>query len=445
MNLKIALLQNKKLSAGLTPLANGSIFELITKDNLRSDRFKHILYDVILIDNSVYSHEVFDDIEKYFKFHQETGLAIINSTFTVSKMSPGLRKHLIFFSTEDLDETALHQILKKGYLYKQKVFHHIFNTNIPINEDVHIIGKSRDIRNLNDFIKFIAKSAYTPCLIYGEEGTEKLDVVKMIHAMGQEELTQLRSINCAELTDDQLLAKLFGKENTESEYEKNIRGEIEIAEEGTLVLDNIEKISENVQLRLLAYIETHRFQRIGSINDYNVKTRIVATTTIDFEKLVTSGVFSGELYYHLTAFEITLPPLRHRKKDIVFLTEHFIKLSNEKFGHHVKGLSPDVEKKFFEYNWYGNIEELRLVIERIVLLKKAGNIVLGDLPSDILENISPKAESEILGNCSLRDLEKIHIEKTMLRTKGNKSRAAEILNISRTTLREKLRSFELVH
>ena len=96
------------------------------------------------------------------------------------------------------------------------------------------------------------------------------------------------------------------------------------------------------------------------------------------------------------------------------------------------------------YNWYGNIEELRLIIDRIVLLKNSGDITLNDLPSDILKNESPRVESEILGNCSLKDLEKIHIEKTLLRTKGNKSRAAELLNISRTTLREKMRSFELV-
>jgi len=129
----------------------------------------------------------------------------------------------------------------------------------------------------------------------------------------------------------------------------------------------------------------------------------------------------------------------------MFLAEHYIQVCNDKFGHHVSALSPEVEKKFLEYNWYGNIEELRLVIERIVLLKKSGDIIISDLPSDILENKTPQMESEILGNCTLRDLEKIHIEKTMLRTKGNKSRAAEILNISRTTLREKLRSFEVVN
>jgi two-component system response regulator AtoC len=136
--------------------------------------------------------------------------------------------------------------------------------------------------------------------------------------------------------------------------------------------------------------------------------------------------------------------LRHRANDILFLAKHYIAESNQKFGHHVVELNPEAEQKFLTYNWYGNVEELKLVIERIVLLKKSGSIGINDIPSDILENKSPQAESEILGNCTLKDLEKIHIEKTLLRTKGNKSRAAEILNISRTTLREKMRSFESV-
>ncbi len=446
MNLQIAVLRNKKYTRDIISQSHDTILGYISLDNLKESWFQFHIYDVILIDNSDPIPEIFKAVAEYFQKHPEAGLAIVNSNYSVSKISAPLRKQLIFFSNKPLDKSSYSQILKKGNNFKQHVLHLISNSNIPVNgKNPRLVGKSRDIRNLNDFIKFIAKSANTPCLIYGEEGTEKLEVVKMIHAIGQDDLTQLRSVNCAEYNEDELIEKLFGIEYSQNGCDRNERGEIEIAEEGSLVLDNIDKMSESAQLRLLVYIETHKFRRLGSDHEFTVKTRIVASTEKNLEKLVTLGEFSRELYYHLTAFEITLPPLRQRKKDIIFLARHYIYLCNQKFGHHVSDLSPEVELKFLEYNWYGNIEELRLVIERIVLLKKTGNILITDIPSDILENKSPRVETEILGNCSLKDLEKIHIEKTLMRTKGNKSRAAAILNISRTTLREKIRTFELVH
>lgn len=446
MNLQIALLQKNKIPREIGTHGNGTIKEYISVQNLKQSSFQYRLFDVILIDNLALDEDIISYLLVYYQNHPESGLAIINANYSVSNLPTKLRRQLVFFSTKPLDRASYCQILKKGNHFKQRNLQQLHTSILPVNGDnVQLFGISREIRNINDFIKFIGRSAYTPCLIYGEEGTEKIEVVKMIHSHDKNEYSQLRQVKCADYSEEELMEKLFGVEHSKDNHERNKRGEIEIAEDGSLVLENIEKLPEKVQLPLLAYIETHRFRRMGSDHDFIVKTRIVASTHTNLEKLVNHGKFSRELYYHLTAFEITIPPLRQRKKDIIYIAKHFIRLSNQKYGHQVTGLSPEVELKFLEYNWYGNIEELRLIIERIVLLKTNGNITIGDLPSDILENKTPKIESEVLGNCSLRDLEKIHIEKTMLRTKGNKSRAADILNISRTTLREKLRSFELVH
>lgn len=445
MNLQIAIILKEKGVEDIILQDDNNLLEYFSPNTFRNATFKNRLFDVILIDASFMNKKNMDYLSEYFLLHPECGLAIINSEKDVSNLKSSLRKQLIYFGEKSLDVKSFHQIIKKGQIFRQRILHLIHNTkNFNLTKNNKLIGNTKIITNLNDFIKFITKSAYTPCLIYGEKGTEKLEVVRMIHSKSEDEYTQMRTINCAKLSEDELLEKLFGIEYTNAKGKENRRGEIDLADEGTLVLENIEKLPEKVQLRLLAYIDTHRFQRIGSNKEFEIRLRIVATTSSNLEKLISYGDFSRELYYHLTAFEITIPPLRHRGKDILNVAYHFITQSNQKFGHHIVELHPEVEQKFLVYNWYGNVEELRLVIERIVLLKKKGTITINDLPSDILENKSPQVESEILGNCSLKDLEKIHIEKTLLRTKGNKSRAAEILNISRTTLREKMRSFELV-
>lgn len=445
MNLQIAVLFTNKIPRDIIEPEDTNLLEYLSPASLKNVFLKNRLFDVILIDAQLQNKKTTEFLTEYFSNHAECGLAIVNSQSDVTKLKSGLRKQLVFFSDKPLDKESFYQVIKKGQDFKQRLLHLIYNSKIYNNpKNDKLIGTTKTIRNLNDFIKFITKSTYTPCLIYGEEGTEKLEVVGMIHDKSDDVYTQMRTINCAKVDEDEMLRKLFGIEYENAKGKENRRGEIELAEEGTLVLENIENLSEKVQLRLLAFIDTHKFQRLGSNKEFEIRTRLVATTSSNLENLIAYGNFSRELYYHLTAFEITLPPLRHRAKDILYLAQHYISLSNNKFGHHVVELSPEAEQKFMAYNWYGNVEELRLVIERIVLLKKAGNITINDLPSDILENKSPQMENEILGNCTLKDLEKIHIEKTLLRTKGNKSRAAEILNISRTTLREKMRTFELV-
>jgi len=444
MNLQLAVIFTDKIPQEIIASENTNLLEYLKPTKLRNAALKVRLFDVILIDAFLLNNKTINFLTNYFSLHAECGLAIVNSTSDVTKLKSILRKQLVFFSDKPLDKKSFHQIIKKGQEFRQRLLHLIFNEKNYNNHKTNkLIGSSKNIKSLNDFIKFITKSTYTPCLIYGEKGTEKLEVVKMIHGNTDDVYTQMRTINCAKLDEEEILEKLFGVEYENGKGKDNRRGEIELAEDGILMLENIEKLPEKAQFKLLAFIDTHKFQRLGSNKEFEIRTRLVATTSNNLEKLISIGDFSKELYYHLTAFEITIPPLKHRANDVLVLTQHYIKESNQKFGHNVVELNPEAEQKLLAYNWFGNVEELKLIIERIVLLKKAGNITVTDLPSDVLENKSPQMESEILGNCSLKELEKIHIEKTLLRTKGNKSRAAEILNISRTTLREKMRTFEL--
>jgi DNA-binding NtrC family response regulator len=297
---------------------------------------------------------------------------------------------------------------------------------------------------MNEFIDFLSKSSNTHCLIRGETGTEKDKIASIIHKKSKKPISLLECINCARLSNDEILLKIFGAEFNTTKKQENIKGVLERLDDGTLVLDNIEYIGDEIQRRLEVFFETHSFRRVGSKTDVNVKIRVIATTEYDLEKFVTHDRFSRDLFFRFKAFELTIPPLRKRKSDILPLTKHFIGYYNNKFGHNVNGITPDVEEKLTRYVWPGNIDELRLVVQRAVLLAKKGDITVSVLPEDMSEKESIRPDLSFLDNCSLQEIEKLHIERVLNRTKGNKSKAAKILNISRTTLREKMRAFDLL-
>jgi DNA-binding NtrC family response regulator len=265
----------------------------------------------------------------------------------------------------------------------------------------------------------------------------------MIHKKSISSGFPLQIFNCANSSGEEMLFKLFGLESDERENSRSHPGILEVFDEGTVVLENIELMDQELQSRLETYIDTHSFRRIGSEQDKHSKTRIIATTAFDLERFVTDDKFSRDLFFRLKAFELTIPPLRRRKDDILPLARSFIAHFNEKFGHQVKEISPELENKLQTYDWPGNYYELRLMIEHAVLLTRKGELHFTVFPEDSTFKKDAGSDVQILGNCSLEEIEKIHIEKVLLRTRGNKSRAAEILSISRTTLREKLRSYNL--
>jgi DNA-binding NtrC family response regulator len=324
----------------------------------------------------------------------------------------------------------------------------VLSTNLDTNKNggnYTLTGEVDAIKQINEFINFLAKTPNVICLLRCENGTEKNLVIHLIHQKGKTNKGPLKIINCNLYSEEQLLSEIFGVEYNDDKMNQNKRGLLELTDSGTLVLENIENISEELQYRIQAYLEHHTFRRIGAKYELKVNTRIIATTTHDLERYINFSSFSRELYFRFKAFEITIPPLRRRKSDILPLSNHFIQYYNQKFGHKVLGLTPEAEQMFIHYNWPGNVEELKLIIKRAVLLTKEGHISLSVLPIDMGQHKMTDFESEFLGNCSLRDIERLHIERVLLRTKGNKSKAAELLNISRTTLREKMRLFNLPH
>lgn len=412
--------------------------------DLDEQHFSSKLFDVVIWEPQ-FSQSIFPlIIEQYLADNKYVGLVIFNTQDSEPELPELARRHVISVLHEPLDEEHLNTLIQNASLFKQNKLAVLSDSEyLPVDENFRLVGGSSEVKHLNDFISFIAKAERTPCLISGEMGTEKYEIAKLIHRRSQAFPGPFRVVNCADWAPDRLESVLFGREANADQGYGTVRGELEMADGGTIVLENIEAIPEIVQLRLQVFLETGHFRRQNSDRELVVEARAIATTAIDLESHCMLGAFSGDLYFRFKAFELVVPPLRSRKADIIPAANHLVNYYNHKFGRNIKELSPEIEQRLKDYSWPGNFEELRLVLERVVLLENDGKIKPSDLPQPEAKSLISDYEAEFLGNCSLKDIEKMHIERALLRTKGNKSRAAEILNISRTTLREKMRSFNL--
>jgi two-component system response regulator AtoC len=314
----------------------------------------------------------------------------------------------------------------------------------------NFIGKSKVMQEIFKKLKKIGQSKASTILITGESGTGKELVARAIHESGDGGARPFLEINCAALPETLLESELFGHEKgafTDARYRK--KGLFELAEGGTIFLDEIGEMGITLQSRLLRVIENKTFRRVGGVKDLKVNTRIVAATNRDLNKAIRDGSFRNDLYYRLQVIPIALPPLRERKEDIPLIANHFISVFNKEFKKKVKPIGREVKSLFEDYSWPGNVRELKNMIERAMLLEADEELLAEHLPPEIRPGGKPEdaaAESEdldLLFPMSLKDVEKIVIDRTLKETNGNKSKAARILGISRQTLREKTKLYQL--
>jgi two-component system response regulator AtoC len=313
----------------------------------------------------------------------------------------------------------------------------------------NFIGRSAVMQEVFEKIKKIGASKASTILIHGESGTGKELVARAIHECSGAQYPFLE-INCAALPETLLESELFGHEKgafTDAKFRK--RGLFELAEGGTIFLDEIGEMGVTLQSRLLRVIENKTFRRVGGVKDLRVDTRVISATNRDLKRAIDEGKFRSDLYYRLQVIPINLAPLRERTEDIVLLANHFISVFNREFKKNVKKVSPAVGGLLERYRWPGNVRELRNVIERAMLLEAEDELLPDHLPPEIVHGEPPgehgrEARSlETLYPISLEDMEKILIERTIKESAGNKSKAARVLGISRQTLREKIKLYHI--
>ncbi len=302
----------------------------------------------------------------------------------------------------------------------------------------NIIAKSPEMMRVIEVVKVVAKSTAT-VLITGQSGTGKELVARAIHAQSPSPDQPFVAVNCAALPETLLESELFGHEKgsfTGAYAQK--KGKFELADHGTFFMDEIGEISANIQSHLLRVLEEKSFTRVGGNKEIKVDTRIVSATNKDLKKAVSDGEFREDLFYRLNVVNIELPPLRERGGDIPLLAEHFLKKYALENNKEVTEFSPEALEYLLRYAWPGNIRELKNAIERAVILARSYLIQVSDLP-DQNQSLS---HSSLMGK-SLKDMEKDHITNILRETAGNYTKSAQILGITRMTLYNKVKDYDI--
>ena len=307
-----------------------------------------------------------------------------------------------------------------------------------------IVGQSEAMRELFDLIEKVSRTDST-VLISGESGTGKELVARAIHYKSPRRSRPLVAVNCAALPEELLESELFGHvRGAFTGAVRDRRGRFELADRGTISLDEVSEMSPALQVKLLRVLQEREFERVGDTRTVRVDIRVIAATNQDLEELVRQGRFREDLYYRLNVIPIHIPPLRERKSDIPLLLLHFLKAFNALRGGRVEGFSPEAMNLLMEYDWPGNVRELENLVERLVVLKGEGMVRPEDLPEKIREGeLIPSQRGGEKGTLNLSravsEFEKRLIIDALRKANGVKSEAARLLGIKRTTLLEKMK------
>ncbi|MFH1860996.1 MAG: sigma-54 dependent transcriptional regulator [bacterium] len=305
----------------------------------------------------------------------------------------------------------------------------------------NIIGESKRMKDMYELIKQVAMSKST-VLIYGESGTGKELIASAIHYNSNRKDRAFVKVNCAAIPDELLESELFGhtKGAFTGAYTDRV-GRFEVADSGTLFLDEVGDMSLTLQAKILRVLQNGEFERVGEIKTKKVDVRIIAATNKDLEEEIEKKAFREDLYYRLNVIPIFSPPLRDRKEDISLLVQHFLHKFNNETGKNVRDIEPSDMKLLMEYDWPGNVRELENCIERVGVLAK-GNTVLSEYLSILPQLKKKKIGMEFpKGGISLEEVEKELILDTMEMTNWNQIKAAELLKIGRDALRYRLQKF----
>jgi DNA-binding NtrC family response regulator len=294
-------------------------------------------------------------------------------------------------------------------------------------------------------------SSNASILIHGESGTGKELVARAIHDHSSRKDGPFVAVNCAAIPRELMESELFG--HVKGSFTGAIadkKGKFELADGGTIFLDEIGDLDISLQAKILRALQEREFERVGGTKAIRVNIRLIAATNKDLARAMKEGSFREDLFYRLSVIPLRIPPLRERSEDILYLAEHFLGKYNQENGKNIKGIDPEAMKALKTYDWPGNVRELENCMERAVVMAESDRIRLSDLPlalqSGKIEEAGP-FEGESKKGVSwelcrpIREIEKEYILRTLEEMKGNRTRTAEVLEISVRGLRDKLKEY----
>jgi len=326
--------------------------------------------------------------------------------------------------------------------------------NRALREEIRKENRFEDIlaksAKMQEIFRTIAKVAdyKTTVLITGESGVGKELVARALHRRSSRGGGSFVAVNCGAIPENLLESELFGhRKGAFTDAVQDRRGLFEEASGGSLFLDEIGELPLGLQVKLLRVLEDEKIRRLGDARDIQVDVRIVTATHRDLTAEVKAGRFREDLFYRLNVLPIHVPPLRERREDIPLLIDHFVQRNNGRLGTSVRGLDTEARRLLYEYSWPGNVRELENTIERAMVLTEGDLVTATDLPERVREARDPVqmqlASGELSVKKTTRIIEEILIRRALTKTKGNRTRAAELLEISHRALLYKLKDYQI--
>ncbi|MCX7822476.1 MAG: sigma-54 dependent transcriptional regulator [Syntrophobacterales bacterium] len=405
------------------------------------------VHAVVFMDELSKSQVCIELLEYRRKFDLSFPIIVISKEPSIERatffMKRGAHDYLIL-SSKEASLKKIIDSLKEALLQSNGIYE---ESQQPYFEE--IVGASPPMKKLYRLIDRVAQADVT-ILITGESGTGKELVAQAIHRRSKRRDKPFVPINCGAIPEELLESELFGHEK--GAFSGAIRtkiGRFELANGGSIFLDEIGEMKSSLQVKLLRFLQERTFERVGGLKTIEVDVRVIAATNKDLWKAVQEGTFREDLFYRLNVVPIHVPPLRERKEDIPLLVEHFLSRHSPSLNEEGrKRISPEAIECFMEYSWPGNVRELENIVKRLIILSEGEEITVEDLPERLYKPKKDKLPSPILATLPeegidlkkfLENIEKSLIQQALDKTGGVKNQAAKLLGLNRTTLIEKMK------
>ncbi|MCK9281920.1 MAG: sigma-54 dependent transcriptional regulator [Melioribacteraceae bacterium] len=398
-------------------------------------------FDLLLVDMKMPGMSGLDLLIKIKAIDKDALIILITAYSSVPTAITALKNGAYDYVTKPVDPDELAHIVKNALQQKSlKIENTMLKENLEeVIKPDNLIGESFQMKKIYELVHSVAKTD-TTVLIRGESGTGKELIAKAIHINSNRKYSPIITVNCGALAETLLESELFGHEKgsfTGAQFKR--KGKFEMADGGTIFLDEIGSVSLRMQIELLRVLESKQFNRVGGNDLIKSDFRIITATNEPLEELVKAGKFREDLYYRLNVFTIVIPPLRERRNDIPLLVDFFIGKFSTVMNKKKKKVSKEASDFLMDYDWRGNVRELENAVERAMVVGKTDTIEVDDLPFHVSKNVFELDE----GDNSLSSMEKKYIQKILNECSWNISKAAQILGIDRATLYNKISKYDL--
>jgi DNA-binding NtrC family response regulator len=399
--------------------------------------------DLILLDYQMPDMSGVDVLKEFRSRGNEVPVVMITAYGTIERAVQAMKEGAYDFIPKPFEPDHLALVVEKA-LEREKLRREVEILSAEVSERYHLIaGKSVKMNQAIDAAKKAATSKAT-VLLLGESGTGKELVARAIHNWSERKEKSFVAINCVGLSKELLESELFGHEKGAFTGAHQLKkGKMELADGGTVFLDEVGDISSDVQTKLLRFLQEREFERVGGTKPIRVDVRIIAATNRDLDGDIRVGRFREDLYYRLNVVPIALPPLRERKEDIPQLIDFFLQRFSRETKKNFGEMTQEAAEKLLAYNWPGNVRELANVIERAVVLGQGPKVVLHDLPPGIAGTNQVSPSADLSYHEAIDAARREMVLKALAQARGNRTAAAKILGLHKTHLLRLIKSLRI--